>query len=105
MLTEAAIFADVTDTARLLKVTKKTKTSKGKTPADTDSVKYIKLLPPGSKAPGKLFEIQGFDIKFLTTAPVGDALKDIVLKIASMQLTINEPNYDIPFAVEVSYCD
>ncbi len=55
MLTEAAIFADVTDIAKLLKVTKKTKTSKGKTPADTDSVKYIKLLPPGSKAPGKPF--------------------------------------------------
>ncbi len=64
MLTEAAILADVTDTAKLLKVTKKTKTSKGKTPADTDSVKYIKLLPPGSKALGKIFEIQYLTLLF-----------------------------------------
>ncbi len=64
MLTEAAILADVTDTAKLLKVTKKTKTSKGKTPGDTDSVKYIKLLPPGSKALCKLFEIQDLTLLF-----------------------------------------
>ncbi len=51
-LTVATILADVTDTAKFLKVTKKTKASKGKAPTDTDTVKYIKLLSPDSKAPG-----------------------------------------------------
>ncbi len=52
-LTVDTILADVTDTATFLKVTKKTKASKGKAPADTDTVKFIKLLSPDSKAPGK----------------------------------------------------
>ncbi len=51
-LTVATILADVTDTAKFLKVTKKTKPAKGKAPADTDTVKFIKLLSPDSKAPG-----------------------------------------------------
>ncbi len=51
----ATILADVTDTAKFLKVTKKSKTpNKGKATTDSETVKFIKLLPPGSTAPGKL---------------------------------------------------